>query len=75
MLQHITDNHVLPTLFQQFGLRPFLFQLDIKNRFSRFGVAKHSPDLGLAPSSPTPAPDLTNAPLAVWEQIPAARFL
>jgi hypothetical protein len=51
---------VLPTLWQQFGEGPFLFQE--KRR------------LRARPYRPTSVPDHTNALVAEWKQVPPAMF-
>ena len=94
---------MLPTLWQQFGEGPFLFQHDnapvhkarsIQKWFVEIGVeeldwpAQRSHDLNLIehlwdelecrlrarPNLPTSLPDLTNALVAEWKQIPAVMF-
>ncbi|KAM9473079.1 transcription activator BRG1-like [Salvelinus alpinus] len=98
----ILDDSVLPTLWQQFGEGPFLFQHDngpmhkarsIQKWFTEIGVEEldwpaQSPDLNpiehlwdelerrlrARPNRPTSVPDLTNALMAEWKQVPAAMF-
>jgi hypothetical protein len=91
----ILDDYVLPTLWQQFGEGPFLFQHDsapmhkarsIQKWFVEIGA--QSPDLNpignlwdelerwlrARPNRPTSVPNLTNALVAEWKQVPAAMF-
>ncbi|XP_070962114.1 ataxin-2 homolog [Oncorhynchus clarkii lewisi] len=98
----ILDDSVLPTLWQQFGEGPFLFQHDnapvhkvrsIQKWFVELGVEEldwpaQSPDLNpiehlwdelerrlrARPNRPASVPDLTNALVAEWKQVPTAMF-
>ena len=98
----IANNSVLPTLWQQFGEGPFLFQYDnapmdkaryVQKWFVEIGVEEldwpaQSPDLNpiehlwdelerrlrARPKRPTSVPDLTNALVAEWKQVPTAMF-
>jgi hypothetical protein len=98
----ILDDSVFPTLWQQFGEGPFLFQHDnaslhkarfIQKCFVDIGVEAldwpaQSPDLNsiehlwdelerrlrARPNRPTLVPDLTNAFVAEWKQVPTAMF-
>ena len=93
---------MLPTLWQQFGEGPFLFQHDnapvhkarsIQKWFVEISVEEihwpaQSPDINpikplwdelesrlqARPNRLTSVPDLTNALLAEWKQVPAAMF-
>jgi hypothetical protein len=99
---HILDDSVIPTLWQQLGEGPFLIQHDnapvhkarsIQKWFVEIGVEEldwpaQSPDLNLIEhlwdalerrlraklNHPKSVPDLTNALVAKWMQIPAAMF-
>jgi hypothetical protein len=96
---YILDNSVLPTLWQQFGESPFLFQLDNAPvhkarsvqkccvgksveeldwpaQSSNLNPIEHLWDelecrLWARPNRPTSVPDLTNALVAEWKQVPA----
>ena len=98
----ILDDSVLPTLWQQFGEGPFLFQHDndpvhkvrfIQKLFFEIGVEEldwHAQSLDLnciehlwdesehrlraRPYRPASVPDLTNACVAEWKQVPTAMF-
>ena len=98
----ILDDSVLPTLWQQFGEGPFLFQHDnalvhkvksIQKWFVEIGVEDldwpaQSPDLNpiehlwdklerqlrARPNRPTSVPNLGNALVAEWKQVPAEMF-
>ena len=98
----ILEDSVLPTLRQQFGEGPFLFQhynapvhkeRSIQKWFVEISVEEldwpaQSPDLNpiehlwdelehrlrARPNHPTSVPDLTNALVAEWNQVPAAMF-
>uniref|UniRef100_A0A8K9WQW0 Tc1-like transposase DDE domain-containing protein n=1 Tax=Oncorhynchus mykiss TaxID=8022 RepID=A0A8K9WQW0_ONCMY len=98
----ILHDFVLPTLWQQFGEGPFIFQHDnapvykarsIQKWFVEIGVEEldwpaQSPDLNPIDNLwdelerrlrarlnfPTSVPDLTNALVAEWKQVPAAMF-
>ena len=98
----ILDKSVLPTLWQQFGEGPFLYQHDntpvhkarsVQKWFGEISVEEldwpaQSPDhnpikhlwdelerrLRARSNRPTSVPDLTNALVAEWKQIPAAMF-
>ena len=99
---NILDNTVLPTLWQQFGEGPFLFQHDnapvhkvrsIKKWFVEIAVEEfdwpaQSPDLNpfehlwnelegrlrARPNHLTSMPNLPNALVAEWKQVPATMF-
>ena len=98
----ILEDSVLPTLWQQFGEGPFLFQntkapmhkaRSIQKGFVEIGVEEldwpaQSPDLNpiehlwdewerrlrARPNRPTSVPDVINAHVAEWKQVPAAMF-
>ena len=98
----IVDYSVLPTLWQQFGESPFLFQHDngpvhksrsIQKWFVEIFMEEldwpaQKPDLNpikhlwdelehrlrARPNRPTSVPDLTNAPVVEWKQVPTAMF-
>ena len=99
---YILDDSVLPTLWQQFGEGPFLFQHDnapvhearsIQKWFVKIGVEEldwpaQKPDLNPIKhlwdevecrlrarlNCARSVPDLTNALVAEWKQVPAAMF-
>ena len=86
----ILDNSMLPTFWQQFEYGPFLFHHDnapvhkarsIQKWFVEIGVegldwVAQSPDLDCDPGLIVQhlLPDLTNALVAEWKQVPAAMF-
>jgi hypothetical protein len=72
------DNSTPLTLWQQFGEGPFLFQHDNALVNKARSIQKSIQNLtGLhraLTSTPSKVPDLTNALVAEWKQVPAAMF-
>ncbi|MCI4383874.1 hypothetical protein PGIGA_G00031770 [Pangasianodon gigas] len=86
--QNILDNSMLPTLWEQFGAGPFLFQHDCAP-VDELDWPAQSPDLNpiehlwdelerrlrARPSRPTSVCDLTNALLEEWSKLPINTLL
>jgi hypothetical protein len=83
----ILDDCVLPTLWQKFGEGSFLFQKwfaeiveeELDWPAQNLNLIKHLWDelerqQGARPNRQTAAPDLTNALVAEWKQVPTAMF-
>ena len=94
----IVYDSVLPSLWQQFGEGPFLFQDDNSPVHKAWSIQKWFVEIGVEaaqshylnpiehlwdelecrlrsrPNRPTSVPDLTNALVVEWKQIPAAMF-
>ena len=73
----ILDNSVLLNLWQQFGEGPFLFQNDNAPVHKARSIQKFVVKTGveeLAWPTQTSTPNLTNALVAEWKQVPTALF-
>ena len=69
----ILNNYVLSTMWQQFGEAPFLLQHDNAPVHKAMSIQKWFVEISVEELNwPAHSPDLTNAVVAQWRQVPTA---